>query len=248
VPSRFIQRFGHNKHGPKKWGSPPPFWEGSGSSSNTESPGPEAYLHTKWHLYPCSHLSTTDMNRKLRVVPLWGRGAGSPSNTMCPGPRPTCVPSFILIHPIIWPQCTNVTDRQDRQRSDSIGRTVLLLQTVTQERLRVIPMVNSPSNRLIYYGNLLHLLMRMTDDNDNRPTPVFFVKSTVFGPTAPCTDECEMWRGLYTVELSAPKFTFMLHRCSVSPPRPVKRKALKSTSEESKYTGVCPAGNPTDNK
>ena len=61
------------------------------------------------------------------------------SNTMWPGPRPTCMPSFILIHPTVWPQYTNVTDRQtdrtgrqDRrgQRSDSIGRTVL--QTVAQ--------------------------------------------------------------------------------------------------------------------
>jgi len=38
--------------------------------------------------------------------------------------------SGILIYPTVWPQYTNVTDRQDRQRSDSIGRTVL--QTVTQ--------------------------------------------------------------------------------------------------------------------
>ena len=44
---------------------------------------------------------------------LWG--AGSPSNTMWPGPRPTAIPSFILIHPTVWPQYTNVTDRQDRQ-------------------------------------------------------------------------------------------------------------------------------------
>jgi len=38
-----------------------------------------------------------------------------------------------LIHATVWPQYTNVTDRQDRQdrqRSDSIGQTVL--QTVTQ--------------------------------------------------------------------------------------------------------------------
>jgi len=39
--------------------------------------------------------------------------------------RPTFVPSVILIHPTVWPQYTNVTDRQptalDRQRSDSIG-------------------------------------------------------------------------------------------------------------------------------
>ena len=52
------------------------------------------------------------------------------------------MPSFILIRPTVWPQCTNVTDRQtgqtrqtdrqtDRQRSDSLGRTVL--QTVAQK-------------------------------------------------------------------------------------------------------------------
>jgi len=42
------------------------------------------------------------------------------------------MPSFILIHPTVWPQYTNVTsrhtgqtDRQTGQRSDSIGRTVL---------------------------------------------------------------------------------------------------------------------------
>ena len=46
------------------------------------------------------------------------------------------MPSFILIHPIVWPQYTNVTDRQDRQDrqwSDKIGRTVL--QTVAQKLL-----------------------------------------------------------------------------------------------------------------
>ena len=47
------------------------------------------------------------------AVPLLG-GAGSPSNTMWPGPRPTCMPSFILIHPTVWPQYTNVTDRTYR--------------------------------------------------------------------------------------------------------------------------------------
>jgi len=30
-------------------------------------------------------------------------------------PRHTFMPSFILIHPTIWPQYTNVTDRQDRE-------------------------------------------------------------------------------------------------------------------------------------
>jgi len=74
------------------------------------------------------------MGRQLGCVSLWGGGAGSPSNTMWPGPRPTCMPSFILIRPTVSPQCTNVTDRQtgqDRQRSDTIGRTVL--QTVAKK-------------------------------------------------------------------------------------------------------------------
>ena len=42
------------------------------------------------------------------------------------GPRPISLSSDILIHPTIWPQYTNATDRQDRtgQRSDNIGQTV----------------------------------------------------------------------------------------------------------------------------
>ena len=53
------------------------------------------------------------MGWKLGAVPLWGREGGSPSNTMWPGSRPTCKPSFTLIHPTVWPQYqyTNVTDR-----------------------------------------------------------------------------------------------------------------------------------------
>ena len=61
-------------------------------------------------------------------MPLSVRGAGSSSNKMSPGPRPTSIPSGILIYPTVWPQYTNVTGRTDRQRFDSIGRTVL--QTV----------------------------------------------------------------------------------------------------------------------
>jgi len=54
------------------------------------------------------------MGRKLGAVPLWGGGAVFPSNTMWPGPRPTRLLSFILIRRTVWPQYTNVTDRQDR--------------------------------------------------------------------------------------------------------------------------------------
>ena len=73
-------------------------------------------------------LATTDMGRKLRVVPLFfGGGAGSPSNTLWPGPGPTSVPSFILsIQPFGRNTPMSQTDRtgQTGQRSDSIGRTV----------------------------------------------------------------------------------------------------------------------------
>jgi len=48
------------------------------------------------------------------MCPLFG-GAGSPSNTVWRGPRPTFTPSFILIHLTVWPQYTNVTDREDRR-------------------------------------------------------------------------------------------------------------------------------------
>ena len=41
-------------------------------------------------------------------------GATSPSNTVSLGPRPTSVLSGILIHPTVWRQYTNVTDRTDR--------------------------------------------------------------------------------------------------------------------------------------
>jgi len=61
------------------------------------------------------------------------------------------VPSFILIHPTVWPQYANITNRSDRTTVDSIGRTVL--QTVTQKLMRITPtvLVNSqhlPANLL----------------------------------------------------------------------------------------------------
>jgi len=59
------------------------------------------------------------MGQKLGALPpFWGGGAGSPSNTMWPGLRPTCTPSFIFIHPTVWPQYTNVADRQERRQTN----------------------------------------------------------------------------------------------------------------------------------
>jgi len=80
----------------------------------------KVYLHTKWNLNPSSRLATTDMDRKLGVVPLSGRVAGSPSNTMWSLRRPTSMPSFILIHPTVWPQQTNATDRQEKQTDNGL--------------------------------------------------------------------------------------------------------------------------------
>ena len=59
-------------------------------------------------------LATTDIGQRVgAAVPLSAGGAGCPSNTMSPKHRPTSISSFILIHPTVWPQYTNVTDRTD---------------------------------------------------------------------------------------------------------------------------------------
>jgi len=61
------------------------------------------------------------MGGKLGAVSLWGGGAGSSSNTVWPGLRPTCMRSFVLIHPTVWPQYTNVTDRQTGETDRQTG-------------------------------------------------------------------------------------------------------------------------------
>ena len=78
----------------------------------------EVYLRTEWRLDPSSRLTTTDMGRKLRAVSLLGRGAGSPSDTLM---MPDSVPNFILIHPTVLSQYTNVTDRQTGQDNGPIA-------------------------------------------------------------------------------------------------------------------------------
>ena len=93
----------------------------------------EDYLHTKWHLDPSSHLAATDMGRKLRgVVPLWRRGSWS-HLTQCGQGRglPACQVSSWFIQPFGHDTPTLQTGQTDRQRSDSIGLSVL--ETVTQQ-------------------------------------------------------------------------------------------------------------------
>jgi len=55
------------------------------------------------------------------LCPFSMAAAASPSNTMWPGPRLTSVPNFILIHPTVWPQHTNVTERQTHIHNGLIG-------------------------------------------------------------------------------------------------------------------------------
>jgi len=133
VASWSIQPFGHNRHGLKIGGGTVPSFFAGGrakSPSITMRPGsrptstPSGIL-----IYPAIWMQQTWIENWGDSAHFLGRGAGSPSNTMWPGPRPTHRPNFILIRPTIWPQCSNVTDRQDRQtdrqtgqRSDSIGR------------------------------------------------------------------------------------------------------------------------------
>ena len=51
--------FGHNKRGPNL-GAVPLLGGGAGSPCDTVA-WAEAYLHTKWHLNPSSHLATMKM-------------------------------------------------------------------------------------------------------------------------------------------------------------------------------------------
>jgi len=90
VSSWSIQLFGHNRHGPKKWGL------------YLLSPFP--YQVASWSIQPFGH--HRDGRKMGRLCSLLGRGAGSPSSTMWPGPRPTSTPSGIVIHPAVWPQLT----------------------------------------------------------------------------------------------------------------------------------------------
>jgi len=126
--------FGRNRHGLKSMGMLCPFPRGELTQCCL---GRVLYLRTKWCLWSIHRFGH---NRHGPKIGGWGAlwvEAGSPSNTVWPGPRPTIIPSGIVIHPTVWPQYVNVTDRQtgqtDKQRSDSTGRTVL--QTVAQESM-----------------------------------------------------------------------------------------------------------------
>jgi len=102
VVSRYIQPFGHNRHGPKM-GDVPFCGVGAESRSNTTSTGPRPTSVSSGILI---HLAVwTQQTWAAKLGALFGEGeAGSPSNTKSPAPRPTSIPSGILIHEAIWPQ------------------------------------------------------------------------------------------------------------------------------------------------
>jgi len=121
VGSSSVQPFGHNIHGPKIRGCAPSLRRGELGPHLTMSLGsrPTSYQVASWSIEPFGY------NRYRPNIwglcPFGGRGHGSPSNAMWPGPMPTCTPSFILTRPSVWPQYTNVTDRQDRHTGQDNG-------------------------------------------------------------------------------------------------------------------------------
>ena len=82
--------------------------------------GPRSTSVPSGTLIHAAVLATIDMGRKLGAVPLSERGSWVTHLTQCGQGRglPAC--RFTLIRPTVLPQYTNVTDRTDRQRSDSI--------------------------------------------------------------------------------------------------------------------------------
>jgi len=114
-----------------------PFAGGAVSPSNTTCPGAEVFFRTKWRLHPSSRKATIDMGQKFGgAVPfLWELGLhltqshlsrGLPVHAMFHLDPSNC---FATVH-----QHHRQTDRQDmqtgqdRQWSDSIGRTVLQIR------------------------------------------------------------------------------------------------------------------------
>jgi len=99
--------------------------QGAGSPSNTMSPGPRptSVPTAEWHLDSYSLLTTTHQRHNKHRQKIggctfffWGGGGLVPIyNTMWSGQRSIFVPSGILIHPAVWPEYTDVTDRQTGQ-------------------------------------------------------------------------------------------------------------------------------------
>ena len=100
---------------PQNWGLPRR--RRAGLPTNTMSPGPRPTFVPSGILVhqPFGH-NRHGLKSGWLLCPLfWGVGAVCPSNTMWPRPKPTSIPSGIVIHPTVWPQYTNVADRETGQ-------------------------------------------------------------------------------------------------------------------------------------
>ena len=98
----------------------PLFGEGSCDPIEHYVDWTKAYLHAKCHLDPYSRLATTDMGQKLGALPpFWGGELGF-HLTQCGMVKAFIMRGFILIHPTVWPQYANVTDRTERQTDNGM--------------------------------------------------------------------------------------------------------------------------------
>ena len=105
---------GHNRHGPKRGVGLLCVFRGAELGTHLTQCGLGRGLlpYQVVHLHPSSRLATIDMDRKLVVCPFGEGGAGSPSNNVARA-EAYLHAKFHLIRPTVWPQYTNVTDRQD---------------------------------------------------------------------------------------------------------------------------------------
>jgi len=113
----------------------------------------EAYLCTKWHLNPSSRLATT-WAENWGLCPFWEGRASFPSNTIWPGPRPTT----ILIHSTVWPQYTNVTDRQDKQTDRTDNGPIHMVNRFTNGRPKMAEPIEMPFGLWTRMGQRKHVL------------------------------------------------------------------------------------------
>ena len=135
-----MQPFGHNRHGPKMGGSAPFFGEGSWIPINTMSLGSRPTFLASGILI---HRAIWPQqiwaeNWRKGLCPFCGWGPGS-HLTQCGQAEAYLRAKFhldpsnslVAIHQRYRQDRQDRMDRTDRQRSDSIGRTVL--QTVAQK-------------------------------------------------------------------------------------------------------------------
>ena len=121
---------------------------------------------------------------------------------MWPGPRPTSIPSGILIHPTVWPQYTNVTDRQGRQTTVrschyhiSALRHTRPLLTLDTDKAMAVAIVGS---RLDYCNSVLY---GMSQANTNRLQRVQNILARVVAQ-APWTVSSDIRRDLHWLPVS----------------------------------------------